>query len=383
MSLNPPKENRLEYLDSVRGLASVSVVIGHFVLAYNLDLQFKFINYSPFHFFYDGSAAVTLFFVLSGYVLTLSLEKNKKPIFGAFYLKRVFRIMPAYLVILVLSLIAYLFFVVKPTIPANSSWISKFWSKPLDMYHFAMQLIFLKPGNNADLVPQNWSLLIEMLFSFLMPFLYLILKKTNYLYLLAFNLVAYFFLKIPVFIVHFSLGVFLALNQQKILDFFQPIKSKYKLLVILVIGLLYTYRYTLPVYYYYYFRKQSIVLDNNDLLWLITGLGAFFILVYCLSSYKLQRILNLRPFVFIGKISYSIYLSHVLVLIFVIPVFISSLNSMAIENKYCIWLLSLGILLLLTFMISYLLTTFVEIPMVKMANTFLKKQRSNPVFSLK
>jgi len=383
MSLIPPKENRLEYLDSLRGLAAVSVIIGHFVLAYGLDLQLKWINYSPFHFFYDGSAAVGLFYILSGYVLTLSLEKNKGPVLGAFYLKRIFRIMPAYLVILVLSLIAYLFFVAKHTTPANSSWVSQFWSKPLDMYHFAGQLIFLKPGNNADLVPQNWSLRIEMLFSFLMPFLYLIYKKTNYLYLLAFNLVLYFLFSTPVFIIHFSLGIFLALNQQKILYVFQAIKSRYKLIVILIIWLLYTYRYTLPVYYYNFFKKQSFILNNRDLLWVITGLGAFFILVYCLSSYKVQRVLNLKPFVFIGKISYSIYLSHVLVLIFVIPFFIGLLNNIGIENKYCIWLSSLSILLFLTFIISYLLTTFVEIPLVKMANAFLKKQKSNSALSLK
>lgn len=374
MSPVTSKENRLEYLDSLRGLASVSVIISHFVLAYRLDLEFKVINFSPLHFFYDGFAAVTFFFILSGFVLTLSIEKSKNLVLGEFYLKRIFRIMPAYIIILVLSFIAYSFFKVRYTIPASSSWINEFWSKPLDLYHFGKQIIFLNPGNNAELVPQNWSLQIEMLFSFLMPFLYLIYKKGNYLYLLTFNLVLYLLFQAPVFIIHFSLGIFLAVNQEKITNTFKRIKIQYKLFVILIIWFLYSYRYTLPMYYYYFLRKQSIILSNDDLVWIVTGLGAIFILIYCLSSHKLQKILNLKPLIFIGKISYAIYLTHFAVLVFIIPFFIGLLNEVGIVNKYFIWLSSLTVLLIITFLISYLLATFIEIPLARANNNFLKKK---------
>ncbi|MDN3547636.1 acyltransferase family protein [Mucilaginibacter aquaedulcis] len=375
MSVVKPKEKRLEYLDSLRGLASVSVIISHFVLAYRIDLESRLVNYSPFHFFYDGFAAVSLFFILSGYVLTLSMERKPNLGLSEFYQKRIFRIMPAYIVTLCLSFLAYSFYKVQHTVPNTSSWINEFWSKPLNLYHFLKQLIFLSPGDNAELVPQNWSLGIEMLFSFLIPFLYLINKKTDWLHLLVFNVVLYFLFKVSVFIIHFSLGILLALYQKEIVGFFKSVKQRYKLIVIVVIWFLYTYRYTLPMYYYYYFRKQSLILGNDDLIWVITGLGAFFILAYCLSSDRLQKVLNMRPFVFIGKISYAIYLTHMIFVIFVTPFFISLLNNMGIVNKYVVWFSSLLAVLGLTFTVSYLLTTFVEIPLVKTGARFLKSKK--------
>lgn len=371
----PKRINRLDYLDSLRGIAAISVVISHFVLAYRLDLEFKILNFSPLHFFYDGFAAVTLFFILSGYVLTLSLEKNKSVDIINFYLKRVVRIIPAYLFTLMASFIAYKSFQIIHTTPQSSPWISGFWNRPLDLYHFYKQLIFLKPGENAELVPQNWSLQVEMIFSFLMPFLYLLYKKSNQFYFWIFIIVLYLFFKMPVFILHFSLGIFLALNQNKVINSFLAIKVKYRIILIGTILFFYTYRYTLPMYYYYYARVHSIVLNNDDLIWAITGLGAFLVLVYCISSQKLKKTLNLKGFVFIGKISYSIYLVHMIILIFVVPYFIEYVNYLGILNKYIVWTLSLLFLLSLTILSSCILTFFIEIPLAKAGNRLIKKRQ--------
>lgn len=43
--------NRIEHLDSLRGLASIIVVFSHFFLAYGIDINFKAVTYSPLHFF--------------------------------------------------------------------------------------------------------------------------------------------------------------------------------------------------------------------------------------------------------------------------------------------------------------------------------------------
>ena len=62
--------------------------------------------------FLNGGAAVTVFFVLSGYVLGLSLDKHKVTVSRtlSFYLKRVFRLYPAHIVSLlaiVASMVAF------------------------------------------------------------------------------------------------------------------------------------------------------------------------------------------------------------------------------------------------------------------------------------
>lgn len=372
MNVNNLESKRVEYLDSLRGLASISVVISHFVLAFRLDVQFKMIYFSPLHFFFDGFSAVTLFFILSGYVLTLSLERNNHLFLESFYLKRIFRIMPAYVMTLFLSAIAYYYF--QKGIHVNN-WATEFWNKPLDFLHFCRQVVFFSPNGNAELVPQNWSLKIEMLYSFLIPFLYFIYKKLGSLYFSFLVVILYLFFQLPVFIIHFSLGIFLALNQKRIVVFFQKIKVRYRIILILLILFLYTYRYTVPMYYYYIFRKQSVILNNENLIWIITGIGAFLVLLYSLSSNKLQKFLNFKAFVFIGRISYGIYLTHMIVLISIIPGVVVTLENLGFNNQYTILGIAFIVLLILTFLISYFLTRFVEIPMARIGGVFFKKQK--------
>jgi peptidoglycan/LPS O-acetylase OafA/YrhL len=76
-----PKSNerRIAYLDTLRGLASVQVLLSHSMLAFFLGTAFAspssgtlvgYLAASPLFFLFDGASAVCIFFVLSGYVLT-------------------------------------------------------------------------------------------------------------------------------------------------------------------------------------------------------------------------------------------------------------------------------------------------------------------------
>jgi peptidoglycan/LPS O-acetylase OafA/YrhL len=367
-------ENRLEHLDSLRGLASITVVLSHFFIAYGLDLSNKIVNYSPLHFFYDGFAAVSLFFVLSGFVLSLSLNRALDLQIYNFYTKRLFRIMPSYLFVLSLSIFLYFNFKVIKTIPQSTNWINEFWTQPLDFYNFLKQILFIPPQNNANLVFQNWTLNIEMLFSFLIPFLYIIIKKTNILTFLIFNLVMLVFFNIPIFILHFSLGIILAVHSDFIVFNFIKYEKKFRVLLILTTIFFYTYRYTIPMYYYYYYRKLNF-LNNDNLIWIITGLGSFLLLLYCLSSEFLIKILNKNFFKLLGKYSYSIYLIHSVVLIYLIPKFILLLNNFEIFNKYIVLTTALIFLLVTTFILSSLLSKTIELPFVNYGNKLIKKFR--------
>ncbi|MEH7247503.1 acyltransferase family protein, partial [Neobacillus niacini] len=74
--------NRLEELDSLRGIASLTVVIHHTLLTLPIFLAahqheqinstiVKIFTNSPLHIIWGGHEAVILFFVLSGFVLSL------------------------------------------------------------------------------------------------------------------------------------------------------------------------------------------------------------------------------------------------------------------------------------------------------------------------
>ena len=79
------KTSRIGYLESIRGLAALQVILLHFFAAFAPDLVFAlpagaaiagYIHLSPLYFLYDGYSAVYIFFALSGYVLTRSFEKH-------------------------------------------------------------------------------------------------------------------------------------------------------------------------------------------------------------------------------------------------------------------------------------------------------------------
>ncbi len=361
-------DNRLEYLDSLRGLASIIVVLSHYFMAYNIDMKIKPITFSPLHFFYDGFAAVTFFFVLSGFVLTLSLNRTFD--IKSFYFKRIFRIMPSYLIVLFISgLLYYRFYTIK-TFPESTVWINEFWTKPLDYFSFIKQAFFLESKDNANLVFQNWTLNVEMKFSLLVPFLYFVINKSNIYLFLLFNIVLIVFFHVPVFCFHFSLGIVLAIYNEEAVKLFIKIDNKYRAYIILVAIFLFTYRYTVPMYFYYFFRKFNF-LNNEDLIWIITGFGSFIILLYCLSFESLKRGLDNSVLKFIGSISYSIYLVHSAILIYVVPHFIEFLNCINIQNIFTIHILTLFFMFGTCLISSILLTKTIEKPFVNFGNKLL------------
>jgi peptidoglycan/LPS O-acetylase OafA/YrhL len=81
---SPPAQARLSYLDGLRGIACLQVVILHILSSYfptfaeDLDRGSigSRIHHSPLLIFYNGWAAVFVFFILSGYVLTRSFERH-------------------------------------------------------------------------------------------------------------------------------------------------------------------------------------------------------------------------------------------------------------------------------------------------------------------
>lgn len=84
--------NKLHSPESLRGIACIVVVFSHLLGVFFPQLHNFYtsnlpkyeiaesIHNSPFTFFYSGTGAVFVFFVLSGYVLTLSSLKAKNTV---------------------------------------------------------------------------------------------------------------------------------------------------------------------------------------------------------------------------------------------------------------------------------------------------------------
>lgn len=177
-----PRTGRIENLDSLRGLAALVVVANHNLLMVpefgNLshlpppsDFSWfhTILRNSPLRALYDGSAAVVLFFVLSGLALSLPYSAGKREAYVAFVVRRFCRIYLPYAVALLLAVILSTgLSSLRP--PGLSEWFQdRNWSEPLNWTTLADYALML--GNHTALDAPIWSLDYEMRVSLFFPFL--------------------------------------------------------------------------------------------------------------------------------------------------------------------------------------------------------------------
>jgi peptidoglycan/LPS O-acetylase OafA/YrhL len=92
-------------LDSLRGLAATTVVLSHLaVVLPNLYVLEKFKN-TPFQILWAGHEAVILFFLLSGFVLSLPFYTNNQLVYRDYLIRRICRIYIPYIVSVFMAMI--------------------------------------------------------------------------------------------------------------------------------------------------------------------------------------------------------------------------------------------------------------------------------------
>jgi len=294
---------RYNYLDSSRGLAALVVLLSHFQLTILPQLNDSSLLKSPLKFFIDGQAAILYFFILSGYVLTLSL-KNKSVISVFDYLKfiiiRIFRIFPAYIFTLIISLIVLTSIANRP-----ETWLSQYWNGSTGLKSLLNQAILIVRIPNDPLlrlIPQDWTLTIEIAVSFLLPLLAALssLRPVFVLILVYFSVQ---FLELDAFVFDFSLGIFIASHKDRMISEWKDLGYKYILMllgfVLICADYLCPSQMKFTDLFLIHHKSWGIVI----LLWAI------------ISSDKIQGILSWKPLVFLGKISYSFYLLHLIILL--------------------------------------------------------------------
>lgn len=164
-------------IDCLRGLAVLMVILFHCEASL----------------FQGGFIGVDIFFVISGYVIFKSTENYKR--FGAveiidFYKKRLFRIYPALLLMLILTFIVCIF--------SMSTVSLDYFGKQLFFSSLSASNILYAQGHNyfdsnSPMLLHTWSLGIEMQFYLLFPFIIFVYRYLSrpshwgnnyYLYLL-------------------------------------------------------------------------------------------------------------------------------------------------------------------------------------------------------
>jgi peptidoglycan/LPS O-acetylase OafA/YrhL len=162
-SQTPQGSGQITELQSLRGVAAVTVMIGHCLISYGPSSLLMGLSC-----FFNGRAAVAVFFVLSGYVLTRSLQKSRfdGDAVLRFYVRRGFRLYPAIWVASALGL-AYLFALhwQIPLDRAGPLIQHAFRPDRFDTFHIVTSIA----GMTTFIIPQLWTIFIEIVASIAMP----------------------------------------------------------------------------------------------------------------------------------------------------------------------------------------------------------------------
>ena len=300
----PTFSPRITYLDSVRGLAALSVVVYHFIgWKWSETLQFKLASMV-----FNGSDAVSLFFVLSGLVLSWKyFQPNEQlPITGTHYKEYVVnRMVRLYLPFVVAIIVIYYFLNHRHEDIVQV--IGQFFT---NQTHWMEEALLIR--GKHDMYGPGWTLEVELAASLMLPFLVLLLRHSRQLFFMLMAL--YIVLGPPIVmnqLFHFMLGM--------TLTYFFPLIARYDLRT----SRFYRFRYLVYLLAFGLFSIRHITrifpLGELGTYWLnllridlffFTGIGAFIILAYIINSPRLQRWLAVRPLLFLGRISYSLYLVH-------------------------------------------------------------------------
>jgi len=158
-------EGRMLYLDTMRAVAALMVVISHFIERTPLH------EFVLFRYFTPGQFGVVVFFMLSGFVIPYSLKEGLAAVLR-FSLLRFFRLYPAYWVSVGLAVISVVYF----------------QRAPLDIKLLLANLTMLQlPLGFKDMFGVYWTLLVELFFYFCCAVLALIgvLKRLQVRFLLS------------------------------------------------------------------------------------------------------------------------------------------------------------------------------------------------------
>jgi peptidoglycan/LPS O-acetylase OafA/YrhL len=162
----PVRHHHLGELQAIRGLAAVVVLLHHTLFYFATTPGFRWGSEALL----NAHGAVVLFFVLSGFVLTRSLQGREASIrlFATFFVRRAFRILPALWAALLLASL-YLFALRgEVSIPFLSHWIDGYHP---DTTSSVTEVATAAVGANASLLPPLWSIRTELIASCFIPFM--------------------------------------------------------------------------------------------------------------------------------------------------------------------------------------------------------------------
>jgi peptidoglycan/LPS O-acetylase OafA/YrhL len=339
-------KNRFIELDALRAIAAIIVLISHYSWAY--PHYFNILKPEKFYFKY-GDWGVQFFFIISGFVIFMTLEKVMSV--KEFALARFFRLYPVYWLCMFITL-AFIYFLPFPNWgPFDIGFILK---------NLTMLQVFMKTGHIDQVY---WSLCVEVAFYTIMGFVFYFKKMKQ----IDWVCLSWLILSLVVIYVDFPLKKYLVVLL--ILKFaplfiagimFYKIKNS--------IGTIWNHLliFTSFIVFSLILYTDKIQHDSDwiPILLLLIVYATFYYLMYTTS-----KILRNPILLFFGSISYPLYLLHN-----VIGYCIITRLRLYTDNAYIYTGITTGIAIAL----AYLVSKYAEKPLMHYYKTrFSKKTEAN------
>ena len=304
-------------IDGLRAFAVIFVIFFH--------LQFPL--------FHGGYIGVDIFFVISGYLISSiilrDINNNNFNIYE-FYLRRVRRIIPV-LSFVILSTFVLALFVLLPyqLIDFSFSAISSIFF--FSNFYFWQYSGYFSPNSDSLPLLHTWSLSIEEQYYIIYPIVLLIfinmlkLKKTTFILFLILSILSIFFSQfsgnLKIIYPYFEKN-FIFFNQSSFASFYLPFGRIWELLIgyflfnyskkslessIFVKNLFSIIGCILLIYSLLFFDKNS---PHPGIITVIPVFGTSLIILFCDKKTIIFNLIANNIIVFIGLISYSLYLWH-------------------------------------------------------------------------
>jgi peptidoglycan/LPS O-acetylase OafA/YrhL len=372
---------KITYLDGLRGIAAVNVMIMHFFIVFlpamiysdrmpsHLGNFEQVFSNTPLGLIGAGNFSVCIFFILSGYVLTQKYFKTKdKNIIISSAVRRYIRLFIPVLAAILLSYLmasagVFHYYIETVTISGNNNYAGYWIFTPniADAIKQALWGTFFAGEDTYN--PVLWTMTIEFYGSmlvFAMAFLFGQQRARWTFYLAA----AVFFFNS--YYLAFIIGMGLADTLNSKISIFKT-GNKIVLGIILISGLFIgSYPVGTVTNDSLYSFLNNGIFQTPKLTYHILGAGM--ILYVLLNSQWLQNIFSSQLLIFLGKISYSLYLIHFLV--------ISSFTCALFLFLYQVFpyvvaiLISCIVSVLLLIPLSYLFYRYIDIAGVQLSKIF-------------
>lgn len=376
--------NRKTHLEGLRGLASLIVVFNHMAVAfypalYNGNINQIhtrnsleiFISKNPLNIIFNGNTAVCIFFILSGYVLTNKFFKTQdNNIIISSALKRYIRLaIPIFVSILFVFILMKLnmfYNITAAELSKSDFWLGQFWKfnpSVWDMIYNSFYKVMLIGDSSFNTV--LWTMNTELLGSFLVFITALFIYRIKRRYVLYIPLLYIFF---NTYYFAFLLGLILSDldTNNKFLNYI----NKWYLNILIVICGLFLASYPTgintkdTIYNFITYSFCNSYMLNHII-------GSFMIMISIINSRFLQTLFSNKIFVFLGKISFPMYLLHVIAIGSIgCFVFINLIKS---YSYFISVLFSCLATFVVTILLSLLFDKFVDKKAIKLADYFYKK----------